>query len=517
MRQAMLKYLIIIAGLLGGVAPAIAQDRLAIVIGNGDYPDAVLQKPAQNAIAVSQSLLGLGFDVIRLENTNADDHPLGIRRADTVILYFSGNISVEGGQTHLLAVGPSGAKPPTDWILDEVVTAYQTAGAKRVFVFLDTCHTGADETVDMQAPVLDIANVFQAQAARPGTVCPSENNADSDFTQTLLEALLAVNTPLSEAVAGKDGLWFSSTLETPFVLRTHSKPAKELSDDDLEMLGRLSEDDRKRMLDLWRKAGIIDSKATGSKPTASAITITAVQNETIILTAAVQPVPVSTTLASATNLLETATVPQTQSTVRIFTTAATPARQFRPTATGLPTPSIIVGNLNPEDSFQNPTELGGALSGSDLGTVDYQTRRKMRADDPALFEKLLTSGAFDPPPEALTGAIQTELARMKCYSARVDGIWGNGSRAAVDRYAKQIGAAVPSREPVIELYHQLLRKDDATCPVVRTAAQRTPATTRRSTGGTTSRPRTPRAPAQTAPKTEGRTINRTLNPAGVFR
>ena len=514
----MLKYLIIIAGLLGSVVPTVAQDRLAIVIGNGAYPDALLQKPAQNAIAVSQSLLGLGFDVIRLEDANAVDHPLGMRRADTVILYFSGSISIEGGQTRLLSVGQQDAEPPQGWILDEVVAAYQKAGAKQVLVFLDTCHAGADETANQQASALEIPNVFQAQAAQPGTDCPSENSPHADFTQTLLEALLTVNTPLSSAVTDKDGIWFASTLAMPFVLRTHSKPAKGLSDDDLEMLNRLSEDDRKRMLDLWRKAGIIEGSSGTAEQPNSAITITAVQNETIILTAAVQPVTISAAHVPMANLLETATALQTPSTVRIFTAAATPARQFQPAATGLPTPSIIVGNLNPEDSFQNPTELGGAIAGSDLGIVDYQARRKMRTDDPALFEKLLTNGAFDPPPETLTGAIQTELARMKCYSARVDGIWGNGSRLAVDRYAKQIGAAVPSREPVIELYHQLLRKDDAICPVIRTAAQRTPTTTRRSTGGTaTARPRTPRAPAQTAPKTGGRTINRTLNPAGVFR
>lgn len=513
MRQAMLKYLILIAGLLGVAVPTVAQDRLAIVIGNGAYPDAVLQEPAQNGIAVSQSLLGLGFDVIRLENANASDHPLGMRQADTVILYFSGNIAVAGGQTRLLSVGQQDAEPPLGWILDEVVAAYQKAGAKQVLVFLDTCHAGAGETANRQAPALDIPNVFQAQAAEPGTICPSENSPHADFTQTLLEALLTANTPLSEAIEGKDGIWFASTLATPFVMRRQSEPAKGLSAEDMEMLDRLSEDDRTRMLDLWRRAGIIEGASGTVERSNSAITITAVQNETIILTAAVQPVTISAAHVPVTNLLATGTAPQAQNTVRIFTAAATPARQFRPTATGLPTPSIIVGNLKPEDLFQNPTELGGAISGSELGIVDYQARRKMRTDDPALFEELLTSGAFDPPPEALTGTIQAELARMKCYSARVDGIWGNGSRAAVDRYAEQIGAAVPSREPVIELYHQLLRKDDAVCPVVRAAT-----TTRQSTGGTTTaRPRTPRAPAQTTPQTGGRTINRTLNPAGVFR
>ncbi len=515
----MLKYLVIIIGWMVTVLPANALEKLAIVIGNGSYSNFKLDEPARNAIIVSQSLLGLGFEVVRLENANAVDHPLGNRSADTVLLFFSGIIAVEGNQTRLLSVNLENLDKPSGWVLDELVKSYQKAGAKRVLVFLDTCHTDAGGAGRQQALALDIQNVFQAQTTDPGKMCPAERTAGPSFTTTLIEALLIPNEILSDVLSDKENIWVRSWLSDPFIVRTQNKPGKELSASDLKMLDRLSEQDRKRMLDLWRRAGIIKGKPSTS---ASSMVIATVKNDTIILTDSVQPVVTSAILSPVTNFSGGQTLPQARNTVRIFTASADPAKQFQPTAAGLPTPSIIVGNIKPGDSFSNPTELGAAISGTEMGTLDYNARQKMRADNPDLFDRLLAGGAFDPPANALAGAIQTELSRMGCYSSRIDGIWGSGSRAAVNRYFAQIGNPPPSREPVIAVFRQLLRKDDVICPKPQTVAT----STRRSSSGSTrprqSTARTPPKPAtRTPPKpaapTAPRTINRTLSPAGVFR
>lgn len=507
----MLKYLVIIFGWMATVLPVNALENLAVVIGNGSYQPYNLDAPVQNAVMVSQSLLGLGFGVERLENINAAEHPLGRKSAGTVLLFFSGLIAVEGNRTILLSVNQDDPEEPTGWVLDEVVKSYQQAGAQRVLVFLDTCHTEAGEAGHRQASALDVPNTLQAQTAAPGQSCPDNNTAKSGFTTALVEALLTPDTTLPDVLSDNAAIWVSSQLAGSFSLHAGREKNTELSKRDLEMLDRLSEQDRNKLLDLWRRAGIVKGNpSTAGSPTV----ITIVKSDTVILTDPVQPVAISPTLTSATNILADQTLRQAPNTVRIFTASATPKRQFKPTTAGLPTPSIIVGIIKPEDSFANPTELGAAISGTEMGGLDYKARQKMRADNPELFNRLLTSGAFDPPENAIAGAIQTELARMGCYSSGIDGIWGNGSRAAVDRYYARIGSAPATREPVIELYRQLLRKDDVTCPVSQTAARTTP----RGTGGSTRTPRTTtRTPPKPATQTGPRTIDRTSNPAGVFR
>ena len=63
--------------------PMFAQDRTALVIANSAYPgDAALPDVRGAALKVSETLLGLGFTVNRLENPSAAD-------MQTCLLYTS--------------------------------------------------------------------------------------------------------------------------------------------------------------------------------------------------------------------------------------------------------------------------------------------------------------------------------------------------------------------------------------------------------------------------------------------
>ena len=513
----MLKYLVIFAGIVGLALPAIAKEKLAIVIANDVNSEDIQDKPAKNGIKVSQTLLGLGFDVRRLENIHADDNPLAYPPEKTVLLFFSGNASSEGGKTRLLSVERKEASHTSGWILEDLIRSYQEKGAERVLVFLDVCHRQAGETANVLPMPPHLPNIFLAQAGPPGTDCP--NDGSIDFTKTMLKAILVPKVSLSETFSDAKGIWTFSTLAEPFVLNKNRASGKSLSVDDLEMLSRLSETDRNQILALWRRAGIINgtdgSGESGGDPLPEFSTV---RQETIILTAPAQPEKISEIITPMTTTASS--LRQEQNSVRIFTVSANASREFRPAKTGMPTPSIIVGNIKSQDAFLDPTRTGGAISANEMGVANFDDRHRIKNENPALYEQLLTSGAFDPDKSALAGAIQTELARMGCYSARVDGIWGNGSRAAVGRYFKQIGSAAPTQEPTVELYRQILRKDDAACPAVRTTSRSHPVTSRQGAGRTVSNrtPSTPRtAPAKPDTATGPRTIKRNLNPAGVFR
>lgn len=503
--------------------PAFAQERLAVIIGNGDYKDVSLSKPASNGIAVSHSLLALGFDVNRLENVNAENYALEGRKADTVIIYFSGKASTVDGQTILLSVEQNREGFPSGWVLNDLVSGYLDAGSKRVLVFLDVCHAEMATGKSGLMPALEGANIFQAQAGEPDTRCPVMDETTPDFTKQIIKALLAPNISLSGSLQEIDTVWSTSTLSQPYIMRRSKAQINGLTSADLEMLDRLSDEDRKKILALWRKAGIIDGNiANVEEPPATAI-IPKRKKTTILLSDPVQPARVSSALMPVANIVQPDAKPYSVGSVRIFTAVASPTRRFQPTKDGLPKPSIIVGNIKPINASFDPADIGGSLSGTELNSAGFKARQKLRKEDPELFAQLLLGGAFDPIPELLPNAIQTELARMGCYTSRVDGVWGNGSRAAVDRYFKQLGATAPTRKPEISIFRQLVRKDDVVCSVSRAQASstrvspRAQRTTKTRTNTNRAQSTKPRATAKPTTPTGSRTIKRTMNASGVFR
>ncbi|WP_306133149.1 hypothetical protein [Roseivivax marinus] len=166
-----------------------------------------------------------------------------------------------------------------------------------------------------------------------------------------------------------------------------------------------------------------------------------------------------------------------------------------PQGAGLPEPSIIVGRIETPEAFETLDLAVPEVIASDVRFDDLDGRRALRDSDPVLFDSLVDSGAFDPPEDGLVVALQTELARMGCYTAGIDGQWGAGSRTSVTRYFEQLdGVEAPGLAPTPELFRAVLRNDDVTCPELVAA----PAPARPSVTPAPARQTTP-APARAAP------------------
>ncbi|MDO5604967.1 MAG: hypothetical protein Q4G25_07395 [Paracoccus sp. (in: a-proteobacteria)] len=194
--------------------------------------------------------------------------------------------------------------------------------------------------------------------------------------------------------------------------------------------------------------------------------------------------------------------------------ATVPALPATPRRAGLPEPAIILGEL---------ASLLGADKRGPMG-VPRDIRDRIRQIDPALFDRILADGGFDPAQNQYNAAIQTELAAMNCYSGGIDGDWGSGSLAALGRYFSVVGAAQAAEAPGPELYRQMASLGPVTCPEVRVSTPRNPApgpaatpragggsgaTAGRNSGGgggggnTANRPRTPAPATQpAAPQTQ---------------
>jgi hypothetical protein len=67
-------------------------------------------------------------------------------------------------------------------------------------------------------------------------------------------------------------------------------------------------------------------------------------------------------------------------------------------------------------------------------------------------------------PDDLPRAVQTELARLGCYTQRVDGVWGRGSRAALADYGRRSNQRDLGEEPTAEVWLILRAARGTVCP-----------------------------------------------------
>lgn len=493
--------------------PVSAEDRVAILVTT---KSTAAQAGSENSdiLSLSETLFGMGFAVSRLQSP--DDLVLQaaidkIPADATALFFFDGAAVAEGRETILLSAG---SRIPLNMILESL----RGEGRPHTLVFLDTCGSASGPL----PPPEDLLDVFITMSTAPETACPADAQDMAVLMQERLvvpgQAIEVQFPPTTFAVdtVPAPGLWVRNTLASPFIFRVASS-ATQLTAADYEMLERLSPEDRAQMIALWTEAGIavdVGNPSTGS--------VTARSLETAVATSPIQPVviqsasvlsPITATISpivtgaelQGDDLLVFAATPVT----------AVPARpRAVPGAGGLPQPSVILGETATLASLAAPAPA------QQLDYTDIAARQAAKLADPAAYDELILTGAYDPPPEQLAVAVQTELARMNCYTSTIDGAWGNGSRRALQLYFDTLQVSAPSQDPTVEIFRQLLQKDDVACPevVAPAPAAAAPRATQRQAAPTQAAPRQAApAPQPAAPApTEGRRI-RQSNGTGAFR
>ena len=136
---------------------------------------------------------------------------------------------------------------------------------------------------------------------------------------------------------------------------------------------------------------------------------------------------------------------------------------------------MIVGEIGSESDLPAP---GDDATASGFSGMARAARLELRAADPAEFDALVDSGAFDPAPAGLVPALQSELREARCYDGAIDGQWGPGSQAAVRVFFRERGAPPPETGPGLALYHALLAGEAVRCPAPAVARATAPATAR---------------------------------------
>jgi hypothetical protein len=207
------------AALAVSAGPAVAEKRVALVIGNGNYENASrLTNPANDAKAMADLFRSAGFDVVEaktdLGNLEfkrvAREFTAIARDADIAVMYFAGHGIEVNGTNYLL---PVDAKLATDFdvedealSLDRMVRALEPAKRLRLII-LDACRDNPfvrtmkrgvatrQVTSGLAKVEPTTSDTLIAFAAKAGSTAEDGRGSNSPFTAALVKNL---------AVPGRD-------------------------------------------------------------------------------------------------------------------------------------------------------------------------------------------------------------------------------------------------------------------------------------------------------------------------
>jgi uncharacterized caspase-like protein len=187
--------------------PAKKAARVALVIGNGHYPDAAepLAQPINDARGLSAALRGNGFEVDVVEDATKDDMARAIGRmkskitSDTVVMLFFGGYGVQvGRESYMIPVDAAIWKESDvrrDGVsIEQVLAAMNEQGAKAKLVVVDASRRNPYERRFRSfshglAPISAPENALILTSATPGKVADDSKGQYSVLVTELLHNL----------------------------------------------------------------------------------------------------------------------------------------------------------------------------------------------------------------------------------------------------------------------------------------------------------------------------------------
>ncbi|WP_439814700.1 caspase family protein [Zavarzinia sp. CC-PAN008] len=192
---------------LFSTSAALAERRVALVIGNSDYPTSPLRNPVNDARAMTAKLKGLGFSVISRENATFRDMQRAIREfssqlsagGEVGLVYYAGHGIQSMGRNYLVPVDAQIANEGDISVeavdLDIVMTQLSQAQNPINIVILDACRNnpfersfrsgGGNGLASVNAPT----GTLIAYATAPGKVAADGDGSNGLYTEQLLTAL----------------------------------------------------------------------------------------------------------------------------------------------------------------------------------------------------------------------------------------------------------------------------------------------------------------------------------------
>lgn len=236
--------------LAGRVAPAVAESRLALVIGNSAYATSALTNPKNDAELMARTLKLVGFDVVKLIDADQAamkravlDFGRRLRASDAVgLFYYAGHGVQVDGENFLIPIGAD-IKDAEEVALagvslTELLKTMERASSRLNIAILDACRDNPFQSTTRSAtrglaPVRAPTGTLIAYATGPGEVAQDGSAANSPYSGALAAEIPAIGISLDEVfrrtrrkvleVTGKKQTpWEHSSLTGEFFFRPKS-------------------------------------------------------------------------------------------------------------------------------------------------------------------------------------------------------------------------------------------------------------------------------------------------------
>src|SRR6267142_1857526 len=220
--------------------------RVALVIGNGHYPDAdaPLTQPINDARALTAALRGNGFDVDVVEDASRDDMSRAIARLrqkikpDSVVMLFFGGYGVQVGRESYMIPVDAAIWKESDVrrqgvSIEAVLDVMKAQGARAKLVVVDASRRNPYERRFRAyshglAPISAPDNALILTSATPGRVADDSEGAHSVLMSELL-ANLEAETGGVETVFNKTRVAISRASDGKQVPTVSSSLAEDVS------------------------------------------------------------------------------------------------------------------------------------------------------------------------------------------------------------------------------------------------------------------------------------------------
>jgi uncharacterized caspase-like protein len=245
-----LRNAVIAAGILLGSHAALAENRVALVIGQSNYRSVVaLPNPANDAKAMSEMLGDAGFEVLSAADLSQNEMRekvsefaarVAAKGPDTVALvFYAGHGLQVDGENFLIPVDidpKREADIPLQAVrLNDILNTLTSVPSRMRILLLDSCRNNPFPAINQSAghglAIVDAKTgapgTFLSFSTSPGAEAEDGNGADSPYTSALLlaakepglsieDTFKRVRVSVNKATEGRQTPWDSSSLTDDF-------------------------------------------------------------------------------------------------------------------------------------------------------------------------------------------------------------------------------------------------------------------------------------------------------------
>jgi len=281
----LLRNVVIAAGLLLGSHAALAENRVALVIGQSNYRSVVaLPNPANDAKAMSQLLSDAGFEVLSAADLSQNEMrervsdfaaKVAAKGPDTVALVFYAGHGLQiDGENFLIPVDidpKREADIPLQAVrLNDILNTLTSVPSRMRILLLDACRNNPFPAINQSAghglAIVDAKTgapgTFLSFSTSPGAEAEDGSGADSPYTSALLlaakepglsieDTFKRVRVSVNKVTEGRQTPWDSSSLTDDF--RFFAGPGAVASTQPASLQPASKQPVLKRSVDEWRR------------------------------------------------------------------------------------------------------------------------------------------------------------------------------------------------------------------------------------------------------------------------